>query len=255
MQQDERLSQIQTIWTSMFSVARNIEDQSTHRGKSLRELVLRYYGSVYRYILGMVRDPEMAMELTQEFASRFLRGDYMKADPTRGRFRDFLKVSVRNLVMDYFRRKQVEKVKGPGPLDSDAAEPNDPQKANDEAFVSSFREEVLARTWEALAEAEKTSGKPFYTVLRFKIQHSEMNSTEMAEKLSVQLGKPLSDVNARKILQRARSDFADLLLDEVGRTLENPSTEELARELADLRLLDYCKSALERRTKQASGEA
>ncbi len=253
MQQDERLSQIQTIWTSMFSSSAGSSDTiATRRGKALRELVLRYYGSVYRYILGMVRDPEVAMELTQDFASRFLRGDYMKADPTRGRFRDFLKVSVRNLVMDHWRRKPP-----PGQMPVDAPEPGDDsqQKADQEAFVASFREEVLARTWEALAEAEKTSGKPYYTVLRFKIQNSQLSSTEMAEKLSEQLGKPLSAENARKILQRARSDFADLLLDEVARTLDNPGNEELAQELADLRLLDYCKSALERRAKQPQGEA
>ena len=41
-------------------------------------------------------------------------------------------------------------------------------------------------------------------------------------------------------------EFAELLLDEVTHALDNPTSEELERELADLSLLDYCRPALER---------
>src|SRR5262249_23943870 len=139
--------------------------------------------------------------------------------------------------------------KGPQRLPEDSSEPGDQaeQRADDEAFVASFREEVLARTWEALAEMERGSGKPFHTVLRFKIQHPQMPGAEMAETLSRQLGKPVSDAAMRQTLHRARSQFADLLLDEVCRTLDTTDADALAQELVELRLLDYCKSALERR--------
>jgi RNA polymerase sigma-70 factor (ECF subfamily) len=253
--QEDRLSQIQTLWTNMFTTKR-VEDVKTQDGPP-RELVLRYYGAVYRYILGMVRDPEVAMELTQEFATRFLRGDFKKANPEKGRFRDFLKVSLRNLVMDHYRKQKVAREKGPVRLPEDSAEPGDDseQKANDEAFVASFREEVLARTWEALAEVERSSSKPFHTVLRFKIQHPQMPGAEMAEVLSRQLGKAISDAAMRQTLHRARSQFADLLLDEVSRTLVTQDAEALTLELVELRLLDYCKSALDRRVKQTDGGA
>src|SRR5437762_760286 len=56
-----------------------------------QQLVLRYYGAVYRYLLGMLHDPAVAEDLTQEFAVRLLRGDFKHFDPQRGRFRDFLK--------------------------------------------------------------------------------------------------------------------------------------------------------------------
>jgi RNA polymerase sigma-70 factor (ECF subfamily) len=253
-QEQQRLSRIETLWTQMFRNTKSVEKQADKPAGPPRDLVLRYYGAVYRYLLGIARDEDVAMELTQEFAGRFLRGDFKKANPERGRFRDFLKVSLRNLVMDHFRKQKYQRDKGPRQLPDESSVPGmeaDPN-ANDEAFVSSFREEVLARTWEALAEVERTGGKPFHTVLRFKIQHPEMAGAEMAETLSRQLGKEISDQAMRQTLHRARSQFADLLLDEVSRTLGTSDTEELTRELVELRLLDYCKSAVERRAKQGS---
>ena len=196
------------------------------------------------------------MDLTQEFASRFLRGDFNKANPERGRFRDFLKVSLRNLVMDHFRKQKFAREKGPRHLPDESSIPGAPadQGADDQAFVSSFREEVLARTWEALAEIQRSGRQPYHTVLRFKIQHPEMPGPEMAESLSRDLGKPITDQAMHQTLHRARTQFADLLLDEVGRTLGKPDLEALTQELVELRLLDYCKSALDRRARQLQGD-
>jgi RNA polymerase sigma-70 factor (ECF subfamily) len=248
-----RLSAIKTFWFGLFQGGKGKSDDKPEG--PARDLVLRYYGAVYRYLLGIVHDEDVAMELTQEFASRFLRGDFRKATPERGRFRDFLKVSLRNLAMDHFRQQKQARDRGVQPLPEHGLEPGDDseQRQRDEAFVASFREEVLARTWEALADVERQSGKPYHTVLRLKIQHPDLPSVELAERLSRTLGRSISDAAARQALHRARAQFADLLLDEVSRTLGSPSFEELSQELSELRLLDYCKSALERRLKQADG--
>lgn len=248
-QESNRLSAIKTLWTQMFRPGKS-DDPSDGPP---RDLVLRYYGAVFRYLLGIVRDEDVAMELTQEFAGRFLRGDFKKASPERGRFRDFLKASLRNLVIDHYRKVKVAREKGPQQMPEEEPGDNSQEQARDEAFVISFREEVLARTWEALSEVERTTGKPYHTVLRFKIQRPDLSSGDMAGELTRQLGKVMTDVATRQTLHRARSQFADLLLEEVCRTLGTPSEDELTQELGELRLLDYCKSALERRTKQ--GEA
>ena len=63
-------------------------------------LVLRYGGAVHRYLLASLRDVDAADELAQEFALRFLRGDFKNADPGKGRFRDFLKRAVYRLMVD-----------------------------------------------------------------------------------------------------------------------------------------------------------
>jgi hypothetical protein len=51
----------------------------------------------------------------------------------------------------------------------------------------------------------------------------------------------------RQNLRRAREQFADLLLDELTQSLEDPTRERLEEELVDLRLFSYCQDALERR--------
>ena len=63
----------------------------------------------------------------------------------------------------------------------------------------------------------------------FKIQNPEMQGVEMAKTLSRQLGKEISDQAMRQTLHRARAQFADLLLQEVCRTLGTPDAGELTR--------------------------
>ena len=58
------------------------------------------------------------------------------------------------------------------------------------------------------------------------------------------MGKAYTIHGVRQAPHRAREKFSDLLVDEVAQTLENPSEEEIERELIDLRLLSYCRSAL-----------
>src|SRR5262249_10904360 len=71
-----------------------------------QDVLLRRYGAAARrYLLGSLRDADAAEDLAQEFALRFLRGDFKGADPQRGRFRDFLKGVLSHLVAAYHRRR------------------------------------------------------------------------------------------------------------------------------------------------------
>src|SRR5262249_49748963 len=117
----------------------------------------------------------------------------------------------------------------------------------EDAFRTEWRDELLTRTWEALAASEKEQGQPFYTVLRFRADHPDLHSADMAEQLAGPLGKTLTAAGVRKTLERARDRFADLLLEEIAQTLEEPSRARLEEELIDLGLLEHCKAALDRR--------
>jgi RNA polymerase sigma-70 factor (ECF subfamily) len=119
---------------------------------------------------------------------------------------------------------------------------------SDRQFVESWCDELLARAWAALAEIETSTGQPCYAVLRFRADHPEMRSPQIAEQLSAQLGRPFTAAGIRQVLHRAREKFADLLLNEVTHTLEKPTANQLEQELVDLGLLDYCRPALERRS-------
>ena len=63
------------------------------------------------------------------------------------------------------------------------------------------------------------------------------------------LGKPYTPESIRQALHRAREKFAGLLLEEVERTLDAPTPDELEAELIALKLLSYCQKALDKRRK------
>ena len=46
------------------------------------------------------------------------------------------------------------------------------------------------------------------------------------------------------MLHRAREQFANLLLDEVEQSLDDPSHDDLEEELIELQLIEYCRDAL-----------
>jgi hypothetical protein len=85
--------------------------------------------------------------------------------------------------------------------------------------------------------------------LRLKAEQPQRTSGELAARLSADMGRPWSEDNVRQTLHRARLRFAELLLEEVIHSLENPSNEVLEQELVDLGLLTYCKSALQKRSR------
>jgi RNA polymerase sigma factor (sigma-70 family) len=236
----ERLSRIKTLLTVWLQAH---EGQGEAAVTARDQLVLRYYGAVYRYLLGMLHDASAAEELTQEFAMRFLRGDFRQFDPHRGRFRDFLKTALRHLVVDYWRQKKQRKE--PQSLPAETFKPMTPPEVDfDRAFTEKWKEELLARTWEALEKNEEESGQPYYTVLRCKTEQPELHSAQLATQVSARLGKPLTSENLRQLLHRARRRFAELLVDEVARSLETAEPEQVTVELIDLGLMSYCRSAV-----------
>lgn len=232
------LGDIATHWT-VVRQAHQGGGASVDRAKE--ELMERYGGAVYRYLLGALRDGHAADDLFQEFALRFLRGDFRNADPQRGRFRDFVKTALYHLIVDHQNRRR----RGPAPLPAqELADPDKPDLYySEQEFLASWRAEVLGRTWQALDEA----GQPFFDVLRLRAEEPDLSSAAMAERLSVRQGRPLTAEWVRQNLKRARERFANLLLDELARSLDDPSHARLEEELIDLGLLGYCQDALRRR--------
>jgi DNA-directed RNA polymerase specialized sigma24 family protein len=232
---DQRLSRISTQWTLVLQ-AHNAPAGGPQ--SVLQGLLQRYSGAALRYLMGAVRDLDVAEELAQEFALRFVRGDFRRADPERGRFRDYLKTSLIHLATDYQRLKAAQ----PARLGVEPAAPAQVSLDSEQDFLRSWREELVERTWKALADANPA----YHAALRFRIDNPEVPSAQMAEQLEATLGKAVSAASARKLLERAHGKFADLLLEEVAFSLEEPSAEALREELTELDLLKYCRSALER---------
>jgi DNA-directed RNA polymerase specialized sigma24 family protein len=133
---EQRLSKIATIWTAVVQAHGAGADTVV---AARNRLMLRYHGAVYRYLPGAVRDPDAAGDLCQEFAVRYLRGDFRRAAPDRGRFRDYVKMALVNLVNDHHRARQA----APKALAVDAPSPSD---SSAEDFERGWRAELLEQT-------------------------------------------------------------------------------------------------------------
>jgi hypothetical protein len=114
-------------------------------------------------------------------------------------------------------------------------------------FQTKCRDDLIVRALKVLEAWDRQTGQHLYTVLRLRMDHPEMRSEQMAEHLAAAVGKPLDSQWVRKRLHNARRKFAELMLDDVARTLETPTVEDLEEELLDLGLLDYCRSVLKER--------
>src|SRR5262245_22423127 len=91
----DRLRQISTLWTAL--VRAHVGEADEDR-RLLARLLERDRGAAYRFLTAATGDPDAAAELYQQFAVRFLRGDFRRATPDRGRFRDYLRPTLINLV-------------------------------------------------------------------------------------------------------------------------------------------------------------
>ena len=236
---NEHLSRISTMWSLVLQA--HAGPTSASAAAAQNAMMQRYGGAVFRYLLGALRDPDTAADLSQEFALRFVRGDSRRADPDRGRFRDYVRVSLSRMVSEYYRSRK----KQPVLLSPEAPEPavEDSIPDADQAFIASWREELLERTWQVLLEANAVH----HAVLLYRIDHPDASSAVMAEQLTARLGRDVNAAWVRKTLQRTHEKFADLLLDEVAHSLGDADIAAVRAELVELDLLKYCRSALDRR--------
>jgi RNA polymerase sigma-70 factor (ECF subfamily) len=229
-QRRDRLSGITTSWTVLRQAHTGPADEATAARQLLME---RYGGAVWGYLFAALRDPHAADELAQEFALALVSGRLRHADPSRGRFRGYVKSALFRLVSQYRRRQSRRPRSLPAGAPELAVPPDDP----DRLFNEQWRHQLLQRAWEALSQAQPAG----YAVLRYRAAHPDQPSAEMAAALADQLGKPLTPEGVRQLLHRARARFALLFQDAVAHSLEGPTPEAIADELRELDLLAYCR--------------
>lgn len=232
---DQRLNNISTNWDELIAAHAGEHDESiaaTIRGQVLR----RYAGCAYQYVFGATKSHHAAEDLTQEFALRFVRGDFAKANPQQGRFRDYLKASLRNLITDFYRNKATE-----GAIESALAihSANKEIKNLDIEFSQRWRQRVLSIAWESLQSHENEKSNHYYSVLHLRAQNPEASSSALANQFAQLHNKDVSADWIRQNLRRARRKFGELLLEEVGRTVNSTDRNIVDDELARLGLKKY----------------
>lgn len=244
------LSQIDTLW----SVVRRAHDgTATGAQDAQRQLLFQYGNAIQRYLRTKLRDPSAADDVYQDFAVKFVRGDFHKATPEKGRFRTFIRTVLYRQVADFYRDR---KRKGDIQLDEQLLDPVAPSDADsrDEQFAEVWRDEMLKKAWDGLYALQQKSDKYWYTVLQLRVHNPEMRSAELADALSADVGKPISSANVRVLLHRSREKFSGLLIETISDSLDSNSYDDIEAELADLQLLDYCHAALETLKQQEATE-
>jgi DNA-directed RNA polymerase specialized sigma24 family protein len=233
------LSQILTPWSLVF---RAHQDSGLARQAAQAELLCRYSDAISRYLRSVVKDENVVEELVQQFAFRFIRGDFHRAHPAKGRFRDFVKKAVIHLIADWWREQNSR----PRPLDSaviGALASGVPEAG--QQFEDQWRAELITQTWKRFAEVEAARpGSWLCVALRQRVEHPEQSAADMADQLGRQLALPLTEANVWKTLERARKKFASLLLEEVARSLGELAHDELRNEVMELGLQSYFQPAL-----------
>jgi RNA polymerase sigma factor (sigma-70 family) len=235
---NDRLARIQTQWTLVLKAH---SDSTLGAAAARHQLLERYSGVVYRYLLGAVRDENTAEELAHEFAVRLLEGAFHRASPERGRFRDYVKTVLINLINDHFKSQG----NAPRQFSPDAPDPAVSPASVDSglSFEQCLQDEVINQTWSAL---EKQNPK-YHAALLMRVENPDLSSRELAERLSANLQTQVTSDWVRKNIERARGKFAELMVEHVKGTLDCQTPDELRAELQSLNLLQYCRSAIERR--------
>jgi RNA polymerase sigma factor (sigma-70 family) len=213
-----------TNW-SLIVRAASADDEEARLALAL--LCEAYWYPVYAYIRRQGSSAADAEDLTQGYFARFLeKGVIRDVRPERGRFRAFLLVSVRNFLNNERDRERAAK-RGGGrrllSLDADraeerlAAEPQDPVTP-EILFERSWAQTVIGRVHERLElEAARRGTAERLARLRPFLAGSEPEGTYAA--IAQEWGVGESAV--RVALHRLRRQFAAILRQEIGRTVES----------------------------------
>lgn len=237
---NDRLDEIPTQW-SLLRLAHR--DTVTTAGPARNALVLRYNRAIRGYVGAMVRNPHDADELAQEVVMRLARGDFARATPERGRFRDLLKVSVRNMVKSHWSREEVRSRRREAVPDWSVVAGADDER--DDEWLTTWRQAVLDLAWQGLREFEQSHrGNVSHALLKLRVEWPDASIGELADHLAEATGARLREPALRQQLRRARLRFAELLIEELARSIDDASPERVEEELSDLELLDYVRDFL-----------
>jgi RNA polymerase sigma-70 factor (ECF subfamily) len=225
--------------TTHWSVVRLAgQADSPRAAEALEKLCRIYWYPLYLFVRRQGNSPEEAQDLTQSFFSRLLEKDYLAtADRDRGKFRTFLLGSLKNFLVNEWKRAGRLKRGGGAeflPIDATgaearyAAEPateSNPDAAYEQRWAITLIEQVLLALRREFDAADKTR---LFEELRGFIwgDKSTASYAEIAGHLN------LTEGTVKVAVHRLRQRFRELLRAEVANTVARP--EDIDGELRHL---------------------
>lgn len=204
------------------------------------QFVMRYARAIRKYVAAVVRDADQAEEVAQDFLVQVFGKGFCPENVSRGRFRDYLKSAVRYVAINHLRKRR-----GSAITEDMLASLIQPDSEADRAWASEWRSCLLERVWQVLEMYQReSSGSLYYIVLRQYVDDPDSDSETHAARLGQKLGRPIRADTFRQYLSRARRHFAQLIFEEVRRTLQDPTREDVEQELVDLELMSQVRGYL-----------
>lgn len=214
------------------------QDSSPDAQAALETLCRAYWHPLYAYVRRQGREPEEAKDITQEFFSRLLAsGALASADRAKGRFRSFLLASIKNLMVNEWRRAHTRKRGGDAAIFSldaksgeqrypvEFADTLTPDKLFDRRWAETLLERVLLRVrdeWNARDKQQRFDELKVFLV--------ERRGTVPVAEVAVRLGITVPAL--RSMLHRLRESYRKVFKQEIAHTVASP--EEIEDEVRHL---------------------
>ena len=190
---------------------------------AINRFIAAYWKPVFYFLRVKGYPYHQAQDLTQEFFSRFLERDWLKkADPERGRFRNFLLAILKRFLSDQGphrapRQKQFEQgVVSIEKLISDEERSYEPATSEtpEEVFMKRWAAALVQNVLEQLRQLCENEGHPvWYDV--FIATHYPAASTQQVTQQALATRLGLTRDKVRYALEEAKKRFNQLLRGEI----------------------------------------
>jgi len=203
-------------------------EPSSAAREALGELCATYWRPLYAFIRRQGHSPDDASDLTQAYFARLLEHRSLATvHPSKGRFRSFLLVSVRNFLADQRARDRAAKRGGgqrPISLDAEeeersyrdlAVERLTPEDLFERRWAQAVVERALARLRDELVATDQAASAD--RLLGFLTEHDK---SQRYREVGAELG--MSEGAVKVAVHRLRRRFGRALRDEVAETVADP---------------------------------
>jgi RNA polymerase sigma-70 factor (ECF subfamily) len=191
-------------------------DVASERDRSMSLVVQAYRAPVQKHLRARWRlSDDEAAELAQEFfATAFAKGYLEAYDPTKARFRTFVRMCADRMVST--RRRDAQRQKRGGgvatvALETAGAELSDDGASPEELFDREWVRSVFSMSVSSLREACERRGRPAYFTVFSRYDLEDPDEPVSYASLAKELGVTPKDV--ANYLTAARREFRRILLD------------------------------------------
>lgn len=230
--------------TTQWSVVlRACQSESELERNSWNELIETYWFPLYAFCRRQRKSHQDSQDLTQSFFTHLMTAASLDTvSPLKGRFRSFLLASFRNFIANHVRSATTIQRGGKHQFFSLSADDVEARfsrgckrdETPESAFDRNWVEALLLRTKDRLAEDYRNANRQaLFDLLEphLMCDESALSRLEIGKQLN------MSQPAIAMSIHRMRRRFGDILLNEVSRTVDDPTDaeDELRRLMAIVR--------------------